>query len=119
MIPIPAVAASAAPLTFEAVVSNPPYVAHRERADVEPEVLWEPAHAVFCDGEPREVYAAVARGAAPLVRAGGLLLLELPGDDPRPVVAAVAADGAWGAITLRDDLAGRPRVLRAVRSGAA
>lgn len=100
----------------DAVVSNPPYVRRSEAGEVDPEVLWEPATAVFCDGEPAALYARIAREAAPLVRRGGSLVLELPGDGSAPVTAAVSADPAWSDVQVDPDLAGLPRVLIARRT---
>jgi len=110
------VRASTADAALDAVVSNPPYVRRSEAGEVDPEVLWEPASAVFCDGEPADLYARIAREAGPLVRTGGELLLELPGAESDPVVAAVAAVPGWEDVSVRPDLAGMPRVLRALRA---
>jgi release factor glutamine methyltransferase len=109
------VRAAVADGALDAVVSNPPYVRRSEAGEVDPEVLWEPASAVFCDGEPADLYARIAREAAPLVRPGGELLLELPGAESEPVVLAVAAVAGWAGVTVRPDLVGLPRILRAVR----
>lgn len=101
---------------FDVVLSNPPYVRRSEAGELDPEVLWEPACAVFCDGEPREVYARVAAEAAAVTAPGGMLLCELPGDDPAVIVAAVAGLGAWRDVSVAPDLAGNPRVLSATRN---
>lgn len=100
---------------FDVMVSNPPYVRRSEAGEVDPEVLWEPACAVFCDGEPADLYARIAAEAAPLLRPGGVLLLELPGPESEPVIAAVRGVAGYGEVSFRPDLAGHPRVLRAVR----
>ena len=101
--------------SVDVVVSNPPYVRRDERDTVDPEVLWEPETAVFCDGEPWEVYERIAREGAVYARSGALLLLELPGEDPAAVVDAIEAPGVWTDVFVLPDLAGLPRVLRAVR----
>jgi release factor glutamine methyltransferase len=101
---------------LDAVVSNPPYVRRSEAGEVDPEVLFEPSCAVFCDGEPADLYARIARDAAPLVRPGGEILLELPGAGSEPVVAAVSAVPGWSEGSSAPDLAGLPRVLRALRT---
>ncbi len=103
------------PRDADVVISNPPYVRHDESGDVDPEVLWEPRVAVFCDGDPVHLYEEIARQAAAYVRPGGLLLLELPGDAPDGVIDALAGLGAWCAIDVHPDLAGKPRMLCAVR----
>jgi len=108
-----------APAGADIVISNPPYVRHDEVDDVDPEVLWEPQSAVFCEGDPVDLYVEIARQAAPYVRPDGLLLLELPGDDPVRVSAGIMGLGAWGDISVHADLAGKPRMLRAVRLASA
>ncbi len=108
-------AAALGPASLDVVVSNPPYVRRSEAGEVDPEVLWEPAAAIFCEGEPAPLYARIATDASPLVRLGGLLLLELPGQRTQPIVDAVAAVEGWDNVTVLPDLAGLPRVLRAVR----
>ena len=101
---------------LDAVVSNPPYVRRSEAGEVDPEVLWEPACAVFCDGEPADLYARIAREAAPLVRDGGALVPELPGEGSDVVLGAVASVGGWTEVVARPDLAGLPRILSARRA---
>ncbi len=100
---------------LDAVLSNPPYVRRSEAGEVDPEVLWEPASAVFCEGTPAKLYARIAADAAPLLRAGGILLLETPDRGTDAIVAAVAAAGAYREIVVERDLAGKLRMLRAVR----
>lgn len=101
--------------TFDLIVSNPPYVAEGDQ--VEPVVAeWEPAGALWSGSDGldamREILADVSDWLAP----GGSFVCEV---DPRR--AEVAADLVAGAglvdITLVDDLAGRPRILRARRAG--
>ncbi len=101
--------------SVDVLVSNPPYVQRDERDAVDPEVLFEPEVAVFCDGAPEAVYDRIAREGARYVRPGGLLLLELPGAGSQPVVETVASQTAWGDVHVLPDLAGLPRVLRALR----
>lgn len=110
------VAAALGPASVDVVVSNPPYVRRSEAGECDPEVLWEPACAVFCDGEPATLYARIATDAAPLVRAGGMLVFELPGTRTAPVVAALRRGDLWRHVNVREDAAGLPRVLLAERS---
>ena len=69
-----------------------------EAGTVDPEVLWEPSVAVFCDGPPERLYARIARDAAAVVRDGGLLLLELPGRGSKPIVEAVGLLDHFGEV---------------------
>jgi len=105
-----------APGSVHAVVSNPPYVRRSEIDQLDPEVLHEPAVAVFCEGEPATLYRRIAEDAAPLVAPGGLLVLELPEDPAGAIRAAIDALTAWTVETVVPDLAGIPRILVALRA---
>jgi release factor glutamine methyltransferase len=102
-----------APGTVDVVVSNPPYVRRDETFD--PEVLFEPAIALFVDDVPG-IYRRIADEAAPFVRAGGALLLELPGATSAAVVASVRASTEWRDVFVAADLAALPRTLTATRA---
>jgi release factor glutamine methyltransferase len=94
------------------VVSNPPYVAVGE--EVDPEVLHEPREAVFAGPDGLDAYRALAPGAARVLRPGGLLLFETPGDRIEEIAAILRAAGL-APLPPIPDLAGRPRVLGARR----
>ena len=98
---------------FSAIVSNPPYVAERERADVERSVLdFEPAAALWSGPEGIDDTAALIAGAQHSLAPGGLLALEL--DSRRSQLAVqLARDGGWADATVERDLFGRNRFLLA------
>ena len=64
---------------FDLIVSNPPYVMERERAQMRPNVLdWEPELALFVpDDDPLRFYRAVARWARRFLRPGGVGIVEI------------------------------------------
>ena len=64
---------------FDLIVSNPPYVLERERAQMRSNVLdWEPGLALFVpDDDPQRFYRAVARWAQRFLRPGGVGLVEI------------------------------------------
>ena len=78
---------------FDLIVSNPPYVLERERAQMRPNVLdWEPALALFVpDDDPLRFYRAVARWAQRFLRPGGAGLVEI-NEALGPETAAVFRD---------------------------
>ncbi len=101
---------------FDMVVSNPPYVSQPE---------WEKLSATIKNYEPREALVGGPTGvetiarlvpqAAERLQPGGWLLLEIS-----PMIEAatrqhVDAKGRFEPATIRKDLAGLPRVLRARR----
>jgi release factor glutamine methyltransferase len=92
---------------WELVVSNPPYVDPDERASLAPEVRdWEPATALF----GRQATEAVARGALPVLAAGGSLVLEV-GDGQAGEVGALLGRLGYRDVASTRDLAGRDRVV--------
>lgn len=64
---------------FDIVVSNPPYVCERERADMTPQVLeHEPSLALFVpDDDPLRFYRALAALSSHCLKPGGLLAVEI------------------------------------------
>jgi release factor glutamine methyltransferase len=101
-----------APRTFDAVLSNPPYVPLAHRDTLQREVRdYEPEIALFGGPGGNEIYAALFTQAARVLRPGGLLILEL-GFTSLDAVLAMAQTG-WQDVRTSDDLAGIPRVLTA------
>jgi release factor glutamine methyltransferase len=116
--------ASYAPLLpgerFDAIVSNPPYVAEGERAALAPEIVdWEPAEALFGGADGLDVIREIVRGAVDVLAPGGLLALEVGLGQAKSVVALMEAGGLRD-IRVRKDLTGRARVVMATaeRTGA-
>ena len=102
---------------FDVVVSNPPYVAEGEAAELEPEVVdWEPTGALFAGPDGLAVLRALVSGAGRHLKGGGLLALELGAGQAGPMVTAVEEAGGWDDVRVRKDLAGRERVLLARRA---
>ena len=95
--------------TFDLVVSNPPYIAGRDRASLQAEVRdHEPRLALFGGEDGLAIYRRLVPEAARLLRAGGWLMMEL-GD--APAVREMCA--GWSGVEIVNDLAGIPRVLLA------
>ncbi len=93
------------------VVSNPPYLAAAELADLDPAVAsWEPTEALVAGPTGLEAIEAVVGGARRWLRHPGALVVELA-----PAQAAAAVALALGAgfdrAVVRPDLAQRPRAL--------
>jgi release factor glutamine methyltransferase len=97
--------------SFDLVVSNPPYIAVRNRAFLQPEVRdHEPALALFGGEDGLAIYRRLIPEAARLLRLGGWLMMEL-GD----AAAVREMCAAWTGVEIVNDLAGIPRVLIAQR----
>jgi release factor glutamine methyltransferase len=99
------------------VVSNPPYVAEAEVACLPPEVReWEPRAALVAGPTGLEAVAQVVAGAPTWLKAGGAVVVELA---PQLARASLALARSWGLARaeVREDLAGRERVLVARAPG--
>jgi release factor glutamine methyltransferase len=93
--------------SFDLVVSNPPYVAERDRATLAPEVRdREPALALFGGEDGLAVYRRLIPEAARLLRPGGWLMMEL---GEAAAVREMLSD--WRDVEIHNDLAGIPRVV--------
>ena len=105
------------PLLFDLIISNPPYIGHREADSLPMEVRnHEPADALYGGQEGYELYGRLIPQAAQLLRPGGLLILEL-GHNSLPAVEPLFDTSTWHKSAVTNDLAGIPRVLSAERSG--
>ena len=64
---------------FDLIVSNPPYICYKERADMEKNVLdYEPPTALFVpDNDPLLFYKAIARFAGKALTPDGMLAVEI------------------------------------------
>lgn len=103
--------------TFDMIVSNPPYVARDEEAQLPREVReHEPHAALFCGATGTEIYAPLIRQSAELLRSGGLLTLEIGYGALDRVRSLLDESSAWTEIRIANDLAGIPRVISAERA---
>lgn len=102
--------------SFNIIVSNPPYIAEREKADMDSRVLdHEPAGALFVpDSDPLLFYRAIARYGAGALVPGGRLYFEI-----NPLFASelqkMLADEGYIDIEMRRDYVGKLRFARASR----
>jgi release factor glutamine methyltransferase len=101
---------------FEVVVANPPYVADAE-AELLPEDVrgHEPGQALFSGPTGLEALREIVDLAPRHLVTHGLLALELAEMRAVEVAAWLEGDRDWQSVELRDDLAGRPRILLARR----
>ena len=105
-------------LRVDAVVANPPYIAHAEARELPPAVRnWEPPVALFSgEGGFRDT-ARLIRQAPDVLRPGGLLALEVDARRASQVAAIARADARFRDVEVRPDLTGRDRILLATRVG--
>lgn len=101
--------------TFDLVVSNPPYIPEADIAALAPEVRdWEPHTALAAGVDGLAAYRAITSGVPALLAPAGRLLLEIGPGQAGPV-AALCRSAGLPALSLREDLDGRARVVVAAR----
>jgi release factor glutamine methyltransferase len=102
--------------SFDALVSNPPYLTEREYAELDPAVSrWEPREALVSGADGLNATVRLLDEGRRVLRSGGWLALEL--DASRAAALAALARGlGWGGVEVRVDLFGRERYLLARRS---
>ncbi len=97
--------------SFDAVVSNPPYIAENEV--LEPQVRdYEPHSALYAGPTGLEVYERLVPEARGVLRPGGWLLMEI-GHGQRGALLRLL--NGWKDVRFAEDLQGIPRVAIATR----
>jgi len=99
--------------SFHLVVSNPPYVAARDKSTLQREVRdYEPEVALYGGDDGLEIYRRLIPEAERLLQPGGWLVMEI-GATLSDAVGGML--NAWKDVEIRKDLAGLPRVILARR----
>jgi len=102
------------PLTgrvFDAIVSNPPYIAAKDLAGLDPELGYEPRAALAGGADGLYFYRRLVSGAAAILKPDGFLAVEVGAGQAGPVAAlAVPARGLTAAEGIKD-YAGGERVV--------
>ena len=104
------------PDSYDIIVSNPPYIADSERADMDANVLdYEPDLALFVpDSDTLRFYSAISRSSLTALRPNGRLYFEINPLYADRLAQEMAAEG-WIDTTLRRDSRGLYRFLTATR----
>lgn len=105
--------AVAAEATFDLIVSNPPYIAVKEMADLAPELGHEPRMALTDEDDGLTAYRAIARAAPRHLSPGGRLLVEI-GPTQAAAVTALFSEAGLADLHVQRDLDGRDRVVGGV-----
>ena len=101
------------PGRIDVLVSNPPYIPSSERESLDPEVRdFEPEGALFVGRDPLLYYRAISLLAPSLLVPGGVLGVEVHADHGREV-AALFTDTGFHDVKIKQDLAGRNRLVSA------
>lgn len=98
---------------FDLIVSNPPYIAQAEMADLSPEVRDHEPHLALTDGKDGlECYRIIAQQAPAYLADGGRLMVEIGPTQARPVCTFFDQAGLIDVAVVRD-FDGRDRVVTA------
>ena len=102
---------------FDAILSNPPYIKSEVIPTLEPGVRdFEPHLALDGGPDGLRVVAPLIEQAVPLLKPGGMILLEIGSDQERDVRALLEAQPSLTVAPTVRDHAHHPRVLRATKS---
>jgi release factor glutamine methyltransferase len=94
---------------FDLIVSNPPYVAERDRASLPPEVIrYEPAVALFGGADGLTVIRRLAAEAPQHLAPGGVLIFEF-GYGQDAAIREIIAASRLKLVEIKQDLQGIPR----------
>jgi release factor glutamine methyltransferase len=101
---------------IQTIVSNPPYIPLSEKSSMAPHVVdFEPDLALFvADADPLIFYRALANFAKEKLLPGGSLFVEIH-ETLGPQVMQLFAGEGFPHLTLKKDLQGRDRMIKATR----
>jgi release factor glutamine methyltransferase len=103
--------------SFEVIVSNPPYLDDAEIAALEPDVRsYEPLVALSAGVGGLDTLRRIAAAALQHLTNSGELIVEV-GAGQAPTVAKLVEEAGLRLVSVINDFAGHPRVVRARRSG--
>ena len=101
---------------WDMIVSNPPYICEKEKADMEKNVLeHEPSLALFVpDEDPLKFYRAIAEYASSALKSGGALYFEInPIYEKETREMLLKLD--FKDIETKEDAFGKKRMMRAIK----
>ena len=95
---------------YDAVVSNPPYVAEADYRTLPPEIReYESKRALVAGDDGLTFYRRMAEVVPALLRPGGFLAVEVAYNQAEPVEKILS--GVLGEIGIKNDLSGVPRIV--------
>ncbi|WP_258358851.1 peptide chain release factor N(5)-glutamine methyltransferase [Moorella sulfitireducens (nom. illeg.)] len=102
-------------LKLDALVANPPYIPAGELDRLPPEVQAEPRLALDGGPDGLNAYRILLPGAPEVLKAGGLLALEIGYNQGRAVREMAVSTGAYRDMVVLPDYGGRDRCFLAYR----
>ena len=96
--------------SIDIIISNPPYVAEDEAADLAPELGFEPRAALFGGKDGLDFYRVLAKDARTYLKPEGFLLLELSAQKSS-LISDILEVAGFAIISLLKDYSGLDRVI--------
>jgi hypothetical protein len=102
--------------SYDVIVSNPPYIAEQEKADMEANVLdWEPSIALFVpDSDPLLFYRKIAELGLEMLVPGGSLYFEI-NRAYGTMMKSMLENMGYRYVELRKDMFGNDRMIKAIK----
>ena len=102
--------------TYDAILSNPPYIPTDVIDELQPEVSrYEPRLALDGGKDGLKYYRRIIDGAVPLLKPDGFLALEVGVDQSEPVRKMLESNGQFDPINVIWDLIGIERIILAYK----
>lgn len=102
-------------LTFDLILSNPPYIESEDCKTLQAEVLQEPVMALDGGADGLDFYRRIARQAHAHLNPGGLLAMEVGYTQARAVARLLTDESAWRDVAIVHDLYGQERIVKAYK----
>ena len=105
-----------APFKYDIIVSNPPYVRHLEKSEIQSNVLdYEPHLALFVDDyNPLQFYRSICEFSETNLLDGGILYFEINEYLGEQMIALMTAFN-FKSIELKKDMFGKDRMIKGVK----
>ena len=102
-------------LTFDLILSNPPYIESEDCKTLQAEVLQEPIMALDGGPDGLDFYRCIARQAHAHLNSGGLLAMEVGYTQAHAVARLLTDESAWRDVAIVHDLYGQERIVKAYK----
>jgi len=102
-------------LTFDLILSNPPYIESEDCKTLQAEVLQEPVMALDGGADGLDFYRRIARQAHTHLNPGGLLAMEVGYTQAHTVAQLLTDESAYRDVAIIHDLYGQERIVKAYK----
>jgi release factor glutamine methyltransferase len=93
---------------YDLIVANLPYIPEKDRSSLTPEVMHDPALALFSGDDGLDLIRLFCAQVKPFVRPGGLVAMEI-GHDQADITAALLRSAGLAEVTVMKDISGIAR----------